>query len=65
LIDVDWNAGALAAERSMCAKCVEIDKAIAQYLRISKQGLDPLTTSRIKEAIAEMERRKAALHPVA
>lgn len=46
----------------MCAECVELDKNIAQYVRISNQGLDPLTTTRIKEAIAEMERRKAALH---
>jgi hypothetical protein len=48
----------------MCDECVEIDKALTQYRRISKPGFDPLTNERIKEAISDMERRKAVLHPL-
>jgi hypothetical protein len=46
----------------MCEKSDDLDKAIAQYRRIGKQGFDPLTYDRIKEAVAEMERRKVAVH---
>jgi hypothetical protein len=48
----------------MCDKCDQLDKAIAQYRRVSKQGFDPLTNERIKDAIDEMERRKVSLHPL-
>ena len=42
----------------MCDKCVELDKTIAQYYKFLRQGFDTLTTDRIKEAVADMERRK-------
>ena len=47
----------------MCEKCVEIDKVIARYQRILLSIFDQLTMDRIKELIAEMNARKAALHP--
>jgi TATA-binding protein-associated factor Taf7 len=49
----------------MCAECVELDKSISHYRKILENAFDPLTTDRIKETIAEMERRKAELHSVA
>jgi hypothetical protein len=49
----------------MCDECLDIDKAIAKYREITRQALDALTSDRLKEAIAEMEQRKVALHPVA
>jgi len=48
---------------SVCEKCVEIDKVIARYQRILLSIFDQLTMDRIKELIAEMNARKAALHP--
>ena len=38
----------------MCDKCDDLDKAIAPYRRVGKQGFDPLTNDRIKEAVSEM-----------
>jgi hypothetical protein len=49
----------------MCDKCLYIDKAIHKFSEVARQGFDPLTTDRMKAAIAEMEQRKAALHPMA
>ena len=45
----------------MCEECIELDKTIAHYCKFLRQGFDTLTTDRIKEAVAVMERRKAAL----
>lgn len=47
----------------MCEKCVEIDKAIARYQRILLSIFDQLTMDRIKESIADLKAKKAALHP--
>jgi hypothetical protein len=49
----------------MCDKCLNIDDAISKFREVIRHGFDPLTTDRIKEAIAEMEQRKIMLHPVA
>jgi len=49
----------------MCNECVELDKTIARYREIIRQALDALTSDRLNEAIAEMQQRKVALHPVA
>jgi hypothetical protein len=46
----------------MCEKCHDLDKKIARYTELLRQGLDPLTSGRIKEAIKEMQQRKVALH---
>jgi hypothetical protein len=48
----------------MCDKCHELDKAIAQYRKMSEQASDSLTKEQIQDGIYEMERRKAALHPL-
>jgi hypothetical protein len=49
--------------RAMCEKCVEIDKTIERYRQIKRSIMDQLTVDRAKELIAELEARKAALHP--
>ena len=46
----------------MCEICRDLDKKIARYTEFLSNGLDPLTSERIKEAIAEMQQHKAALH---
>jgi hypothetical protein len=46
----------------MCKQCNELDKKIARYAEFLRNGLDSVTSERIKEAIKEMERHKAALH---
>ena len=43
-----WNVG-------MCKKCIEIDKAIAQYRNIVRSITDQPTVDRAKELIAELE----------
>ncbi len=47
----------------MCEKCVEIDKTIERYRRIQQSIMDQLTVERTKELIADLEARKAVLHP--
>jgi len=41
----------------------EIDKTIERYRQIKRSIMDQLTVDRAKELIAELEARKAALHP--
>ena len=48
---------------TMCEKCVEIDKSIVRYQRILLSIGDQVTIDRTKELIADLETRKAALHP--
>ena len=48
---------------AMCEKCVEIDKTIERYRRIQQSIMDQVTVERTKELIADLEGRKAALHP--
>lgn len=48
---------------TMCEKCEEIDKTIARYQRILLLIGDQVTVDRTKELIADLEARKAALHP--
>jgi hypothetical protein len=47
----------------MCEKCIEIDKTIDRYRRISRSITDELTLDRAKEVIVDLEAQKAALHP--
>ena len=47
----------------MCEKCNNIDKTIERYRRILLAIGDQLTIDRTKEMIADLEARKAALHP--
>ena len=47
----------------MCDKCIDLDKKIAHYERISSAITDQLTLDRIKELIKRMRAQRAALHP--
>lgn len=51
------------ANTNMCDKCVELDGKIKHYRRIASMVTDQLTLHRIKELIAQLESRKATLHP--
>jgi len=48
---------------AMCDKCVEIDRTIERYRRISLSIGDQLTVDRAKQLIADLRVQKAALHP--
>jgi hypothetical protein len=47
----------------MCDKCVELDGKMEHYRWIASMITDQLTRDRIKALIAQLELRKAALHP--
>jgi hypothetical protein len=47
----------------MCEKCVEIDGKIQHYQRLLSRITDERTVRGIKELLARMKARKAALHP--
>jgi hypothetical protein len=51
------------AELPMCEKCVEIDDRIATYQRIASRITDQPTVDGAKQLIADLEAKKAALHP--
>jgi len=48
---------------AMCDTCVELDKKIELYRRMSSQIADQITIDRIKALIEEMQAQKAGLHP--
>jgi hypothetical protein len=50
-------------ERTMCEKCVEIDKTIAHYQWIKGRVIDPLTHQAADDRIQKLEAEKTALHP--
>lgn len=47
----------------MCETCDDIDKTIERYRQIQRTILDQVTVDRAKQLIAELQARKAALHP--
>jgi hypothetical protein len=47
----------------MCEKCVEIDKTIERYRNILRSIRDEATVEGTMKLIADLEVRKAALHP--
>jgi hypothetical protein len=47
----------------MCEKCVEIDKTIDRYRRITLSIDDRVTVEQTKELIADLQAQKDALHP--
>jgi hypothetical protein len=47
----------------MCEKCVELDGRIANYQRIASRITDQQTIEGIKRLVADLQPRKAALHP--
>jgi hypothetical protein len=52
-----------ALGRPVCDKCVELDKTIERYRRILLSIGDQVTVDRTNELIAELQAKKAALHP--
>lgn len=55
-------ANAANAELQMCEKCIELDKKIAHYERISPAITDQNALDGIKEFIKQMRAQKVALH---
>jgi hypothetical protein len=47
----------------MCDKCVELDKKIERYRRVSSSLADQITIDRIKALIDELRAQKIELHP--
>ena len=47
----------------MCDKCVELDKKIERYRRLSSSLADQITIDRIKALIDELHTQKVELHP--
>jgi hypothetical protein len=46
----------------MCEQCDKLQKQIDQYNRFLERRFDQLTEQRMKEAVTELEKRKAELH---
>ena len=47
----------------MCEKCAEIDKTIEWYRKIQRSIADQKTIDGAEKLIANLEAKKAALHP--
>jgi hypothetical protein len=50
-------------ELSMCDACDRLDEEIAHYRKVMSAMTDQLTIDGITALVAELEARKAALHP--
>jgi hypothetical protein len=61
-VKLPLTLGANVGWRTMCEKCVEIDKAIERFRQVSWSICDQLTVERAKEVIADLEAKKATLH---
>jgi hypothetical protein len=46
----------------MCDECVELDKKIERYRKVSSFTFDPLAIAALKKQISDLEAQKAALH---
>jgi hypothetical protein len=46
----------------MCEECEKLREKITHYRQFLKQRFDPLTEERMKQVIADLERRKKAMH---
>jgi hypothetical protein len=46
----------------MCERCDELQNKIDRYRKFLRERFDPLTESRIKELVANLEGQKAAMH---
>jgi len=62
-LPVDNPLTRVNAGYGMCKQCDEIDAKIAQLEGLILRVLDQHTLDGINEMIAELEARKAALHP--
>jgi hypothetical protein len=58
-----FKMAAIHRKRSaMCEECEKLRGKITHYRRLLKQRFDPLTEERMKQVIADLERRKKAMH---
>lgn len=48
---------------AMCEHCEKFDETIARYLRLQQQIDDPQVQEVAARLVAELEAKKAALHP--
>jgi hypothetical protein len=48
----------------MCEKCDAVQRQLDRFKRILSYGFDPLTEERLRDAIKELEQRKAELHSI-
>jgi hypothetical protein len=48
----------------MCEKCVEIDEKISRYRRLQYTVADQKMQEAADRLVAELEAKKAALHPL-
>jgi len=46
----------------MCEECEKVQRKITRYRQFLKQRFDPLTEERMKQLVADLERRKKAMH---
>jgi hypothetical protein len=47
----------------MCQQCEQLQLQIDKFRRALTQRFDPLTESRLKSGLTELEVQKASLHP--
>jgi hypothetical protein len=47
---------------AMCEECEKLQGKITHYRQFLKQRFDPLTEERMKQVIADLERRKKVMH---
>jgi hypothetical protein len=47
---------------AMCEECEKLQGKITHYRQLLKQRFDHLTEERMKQLIADLERRKKAIH---
>ena len=47
----------------MCEKCIEFDRRIAHYTRLSTKVLDQLALDGITKLLADLQGKKRELHP--
>jgi hypothetical protein len=58
-----FKMAAIHRERSaMCEECEKVQRKITRYRQFLKQRFDPLTEERMKQLVADLERRKKAMH---
>jgi hypothetical protein len=51
------------SEWAICKRCDEIEKTIQRYRWLERVVMDQITVDRTKELIANLQAKRAALHP--
>jgi hypothetical protein len=60
---VNWEPRILATGRTMCEKCINLDKKIERYRKMASRVNDQITVAGLAELVADLIARKAELHP--